>query len=96
MKSYTYLHSIFALAIHISNVPEAFSAKPVHQLVITHGDFDTQLRILLGDLQLQLYQTNDPSHALKLTPSFLVCVPATEARKNACRTDCRNLEAICQ
>ena len=81
---------LFGLGLLVAYTPGVFSSKPVHQFTITPGDLSTTLRLLLGDLWLQLDQTNDPSHTQNITSNYIACTPLTTAEKAACLTDCRN------
>lgn len=87
MKSSSYLNVILALAV--ANVPGVQSAKPIHQLVFTAGQIAEDLKLILGNLWLQIDQTGDPSHAQTITSAYTVCVAATQAEIAACNANCR-------
>lgn len=92
MQPSTYTRSTLALTVLLWLVTGAFAkspVKPIHQFSLSKGDLDTQLRLLLGDLRLQLDQTKDPTHASEITSLHQVCIPATTGEKAACAARCR-------
>ena len=70
-------------------VPYALAAKPVRQLVITADQLAVDLKLLLGDLWVQIDQSNDASHAQTIASTYTVCVPATVGEKSQCKENCR-------
>jgi hypothetical protein len=87
MKPLPYLKVLFAL--NLANGIRAQSAKPVHQLVFSAGTIENILKLVLGNLWLQLDQTGDASHAQTITSKHTICVAATPAEIAACTASCK-------
>jgi hypothetical protein len=79
---------ILALAV-LANVPGALPAKSTRTLTITADSIWGTLRAMLGNLEFQLDQTNNPTHTQTITSSHVVCAAALDAEKAACRANCK-------
>jgi hypothetical protein len=64
------------------------TAKTPKTVLLKESDFDNEIGAALVDMRLQLDQTDDPTHAGKLTARHWVCVPATAAEVTQCKAAC--------